>query len=64
MLRQDKIPKNAAFHLYLHCLSRIKDKNQSSGTKIHLNLKILIKDSFICTMNHPKLDFIKLESLG
>ena len=44
--------QDGAFHQGLHCLLQ---SNQSSGTEIHYNLKILTCDPLIiCTMKNPK----------
>ena len=48
----DEMPHDAAFHQGLLCLLR---ENQSSGTEVHFDMKILTCDPLICTINHPWL---------
>ena len=46
----DEMQHNAAFHLGLHCLLRLK---QPSGTEIHLNLENYICNPFKKTKGSP-----------
>ena len=47
----DEMLHNAAFHLGLHCLLRLKE---SSDKKKSIYLEIITCDPSLYTMNHPK----------
>ena len=53
----DEMPRDAAFHQGLHCLSR---QNRSSEKKYNILLKIITCDPTIYQMDHPDLTIIKL----